>query len=253
MDILRFRLSGKTAFFKKPEVNSYYYFTYGCVHKVALLGIFGAILGLNGYGQRVAKSKEYPEFYEVLKDLHIGIRIVNEQAYIPKKVQIYNNTVGYASKEQGGVLNIKEQWLENPKWDIYLLIDTPIAEQLANQIVGKSTIYTPYLGKNDHLATISDSLIFRAVSTSCNYKRIDSIFETKEAEFYCFEEFSEEVEDLETTTDPTDIYRYEEYLPVALTRELQQYETKNFVATNLWVKSYGKDVYNIDGEEIVFF
>ena len=51
MDILRFTLSGKQAFFKKPEVNSYYYFTYGNIHKVALLGIFGAILGYGGYTQ----------------------------------------------------------------------------------------------------------------------------------------------------------------------------------------------------------
>ena len=41
MEILRFSLSGKTAFFKKPEVNTYFYFTYGNIHKVALLGIFG--------------------------------------------------------------------------------------------------------------------------------------------------------------------------------------------------------------------
>ena len=45
MEILRFRLSGKNAFFKKPEVNTYCYFTYGNIHKVALLGMFGAILG----------------------------------------------------------------------------------------------------------------------------------------------------------------------------------------------------------------
>ena len=45
MKALKFTLSGKTAFFKRPEVNTYYYFTFGNIHKVALLGIFGAILG----------------------------------------------------------------------------------------------------------------------------------------------------------------------------------------------------------------
>ena len=52
MKAIRFTLSGKNAFFKKPEVNSYYYFSYGQIHKVALLGIFGAILGYGGYAQR---------------------------------------------------------------------------------------------------------------------------------------------------------------------------------------------------------
>ena len=39
MKVLRFTLSGKQAFFKKPEVNKYYYFTYGHIHRVALLGL----------------------------------------------------------------------------------------------------------------------------------------------------------------------------------------------------------------------
>ena len=52
MKAIRFTLSGKNAFFKKPEVNSYYYFSYGQIHKVALLGIFGAILGYGGYAQK---------------------------------------------------------------------------------------------------------------------------------------------------------------------------------------------------------
>ena len=52
MESLCFTLSGKTAFFKKPEVNTYVYFTYGNIHKVALLGIFGAILGYGGHTQK---------------------------------------------------------------------------------------------------------------------------------------------------------------------------------------------------------
>lgn len=58
MEILRFRLSGKNAFFKKPEVNSYVYFTYGNIHKVALLGMFGAILGYGGYTRQRDLEKE---------------------------------------------------------------------------------------------------------------------------------------------------------------------------------------------------
>ena len=49
MKAIKFNLSGKFAHFKKPDVNSYAYFTYSHIHKVALLGILGAILGLKGY------------------------------------------------------------------------------------------------------------------------------------------------------------------------------------------------------------
>ena len=52
MKAVKFVLSGKNAFFKKPEVNTYYYFTFGQIHKVALLGMFGAILGYDGYAQK---------------------------------------------------------------------------------------------------------------------------------------------------------------------------------------------------------
>jgi len=149
MNAVKFTLSGKNAFFKKPEVNTYYYFTFGQIHKVALLGMFGAILGYDGYAQKkwtkIKKGqsivKEYPEFYEKLNKLHISIVPQNERGYIPKKVQLFNNSVGYASGEQGGNLIVKEQWLENPKWDIYVLIDCDKAEKLADNVRSKMNAF----------------------------------------------------------------------------------------------------------------
>ena len=78
MDILKFTLGGKTAFFKKPEVNTYYYFTFGNIHKVALLGIFGAILGHRGYAATDYETETYPEFYDKLKDIEFSIVPINE-------------------------------------------------------------------------------------------------------------------------------------------------------------------------------
>ena len=78
MKVLRFTLSGKQAFFKKPEVNRYYYFTYGHIHRVALLGLLGTVMGYSGYAHIVQKKKmeapEYPEFYEQLKELKMADR-----------------------------------------------------------------------------------------------------------------------------------------------------------------------------------
>ena len=109
MEALQFTLSGKDAFFKKPEVNTYHYYTFGQIHKVVLLGMFGAILGYGGYAQKKWESpkkgepavEDYPEFYERLKDIKISIIPQNERGYIPKKIQIFNNSVGYASGEIG--------------------------------------------------------------------------------------------------------------------------------------------------------
>ena len=52
MRSLKFIISGKTAFFKVPEVNAVHYFTYGNIHKPALLGILGAVAGYGGYAGR---------------------------------------------------------------------------------------------------------------------------------------------------------------------------------------------------------
>ena len=103
MQALTFTLSGETAFFRQPDVNAYLYFTYGHIHKVALLGMFGAILGLDGYNQ-MKKGQKYPEFYEALKDLRISIRPLVNHGLFLKKIYSFNNSVGYASFEKGGNL-----------------------------------------------------------------------------------------------------------------------------------------------------
>ena len=100
MKILKFRLWGETAFFKKPDVNTYLYFTYSNIHKVALLGIFGAILGYRGYNQRT-NEEDFPEFYQRLKTLKVGIEPKEgSRGSFPKKVQVFNNSLGNAPQQQ---------------------------------------------------------------------------------------------------------------------------------------------------------
>ena len=95
METVKFTLSGQTAFFKKPDVNEYCYFTYGHIHKVALLGMLGAIAGYKGYSakrQAAKKSKtlieDYPEFYEKLRQIKVAIVPKNDKGYIPKKYKL---------------------------------------------------------------------------------------------------------------------------------------------------------------------
>ena len=120
MEILKFTLSGKQAMFKKPEVNAIYYYTYGQIHKPALLGMFGAILGYEGYNQQ--KSDKYPAYYQTLKSLQISILPNAQKGYFSKKISCFNNSVGYESREQGGNMIVKEKWLEYPSWAILVLL-----------------------------------------------------------------------------------------------------------------------------------
>jgi len=126
MQAVKFKLYGKTGFLKKPDVNVNTYFTYNNIHKVALLGVLGAIIGLGGHIQqnqifndnKKSNNLEYPDFYMKLKDLKVSIIPQARAGYFTKKIQVFNNTVGYASKEKGRNLVVREQWLENPSWEI---------------------------------------------------------------------------------------------------------------------------------------
>jgi CRISPR-associated protein Cas5h len=246
MNILKFNLSGKTAFFKKPDVNSNCYFTYGQIHKVALMGIFGAIMGYGGYNQQVRNSNLiYPEFYERLRDIKVSIvpeqvvlkseqdkyvpsRNKIQKGYFNKKVQVFNNTVGYANTD--GNMIVREQWLESPCWDIYLMLQSDLEHEIAKRILGSKATFIPYLGKNDHMATISNAEILHFEKISLTQElRIDSLY-SKE----CFKACQNE--DLNDLLDPEEDvelkFKYEERLPIALEESTNQYITKPFIYTN---------------------
>lgn len=239
MQALKFRLSGKTAFFKQPDVNSYLYFTYGNIHKPALLGLLGAVMGYKGYNQlsmENAMSKEknkkfLPEYYEKLKDLKISITPLNKKGYIPRKIQKFNNSVGYASKEQGGNLIVTEQWLENPEWEIRVLLDSKEAEKIKDQILNKRAVYIPYLGKNDHTAKIDQAELeeLTEIVEKDNIK-INSLFPLEQGEILPAK-YQRNAAAQETG------FIYKEDLPVCINENSNQYEKAEFGFTNQFVEA----------------
>lgn len=258
MKILKFRISGRNAFFKKPDVNALLYYTYGNIHKVALLGIFGAILGYGGYNQmnyynqKNKKQMEYPEFYNKLKDLKISI-VPNNYGFFEKKVQVFNNTVGYASKEQGGNLITKEQWIEYPSWDIYFQIYNEVSNSLANAIINRKTIYIPYLGKNDHIANIDNIELFedKEIEILKNVKNIDCLFKE---DMFKFSNYEDDEDDDDCDEDDVLTFKYQERLPIALEQDTNLYITEKFIFTNLnLIASSNVDIFKIKNRKIVFY
>ena len=251
MEVCKVTLKGRTAFFKKPDVNSYYYFTYGQIHKVVLLGIFGAVLGYSGYESiKTDKRKKhsmagpgFPEFYERLKDCRFSIVPKNEKGWIPKKIQYFNNSVGYASKEQGGNLIIKEQWLESPEWDIYILLDCEESRKLSEALMGRRCVYSPYLGKNDHPADLLHPEIMEAEEISPENRQMDCLMPKGKVTFAYLDEDDDEEEDF---------YKYEEGLPYALDPFTNLYVTEPFVYTNQYIKECGVPLY-LAGENMIVF
>jgi CRISPR-associated protein Cas5h len=224
MKAIKFTLSGKFAHFKKPDVNSYAYFTYSHIHKISLLGIFGAILGLKGYG-----NKEV-EFYNNLK--HLKIAIIPKKPYFTKKIQTFNNSVGYASKEEGGNLVVREQWLENVGWDIVVLDDESREfVELKERLVSKNFYYIPYLGKNDFPATFSD--IEELELSKLQKGECISLIPKNRVEFVSMPRRGVK-------------FYYEEYLPIGLNDKLI-YQFDKFILSSWIVEG---EMYGIDNKGI---
>ena len=215
MKAIKFNLRGKFAHFKKPDVNSYAYFTYSHIHKIAVLGILGAILGLRGYGN---SKGDLPEFYEKLKEFKISI--IPKKPYFTKKIQSFNNSVGYASEEQGGNLIVREQLLENPSWDILIMEnESDEFKKLKKRLFNKEFYYLPYLGKNDFPAIIDD---VEEITLQKSTKAMKCISLVPKDKIQFVKPNREEV------------FYYEEYLPIRLKEKYLIYEYEKMVLSS-WV------------------
>ncbi|MDR0408741.1 MAG: type I-B CRISPR-associated protein Cas5b [Campylobacteraceae bacterium] len=246
MEALSFKLSGKTACFKKPDVNVHVYFTYNNIHKPALLGLIGAVIGLDGYTQLFYKNKRskstydgYPEFYEKLHHLKVSITPLTSSGSFSKKIQVFNNSVGYASKEVGGNLIVREQWLENPSWQIMILKDDSESyKKIEKYMLESKAVYIPYLGKNDHPAQISEVDILKLTDPVHNY--IDSLFVKN---FSTLDGYEKEDE------IP---YVFQEIAPISLQKKYHFYEYATLIFTNFELKNIPDNTYEYNGKNYSF-
>lgn len=226
MNALIFTLSGETAMFKKPDVNKTTYFTFMHIHKPVILGLFGALLGLNGYADCTAKGKEYPDYYTELKDLPISIIPVfkSKQYSFMTTIQTFTNTTAQISKEYS--LIIREQWLKSPCWQIIVKDDKSDAfKKLKDVLLNQECYFEPYLGKNDHPATITDV-------KECSIKEVDP------NEFVLLKSLSlyEDVLETKGAAGRVRPSMYKEYMPIGLNHKVCDYIQKEMFLTNQLVK-----------------
>lgn len=248
---ISFKLSGKNACFRKPDVNEYVYFTYNNIHKPALLGLLGAIVGYGGYTKLHDSNKDhkkgsskyndgYMEYYEKLKNLKVSIVPLAKNGYFSKKIQTFNNSVGYASSEAGGNLVVREQWLESPAWQI-LILDDKSDEfiKIEEYLLSKKATFIPYLGKNDHPATISK--VFNVELCEPTGRYVDSLFIKN---FDSLEDSYQKEGEL--------AYMFMEMSPFSLQREYHFYEYKHLVFTNYELANLPKETYSYHGKNYSF-
>jgi len=227
--LISFDLKAEMGFLKKPDINDGIYLTYNMLHKPALLGILGAIAGMKGY----EKNGVFPEYYEKLKHLKVGIQpLESDKGNYTKEIVSYNNSTGFASSEEGGNLIVTEQILLKPAYRCFLLLnlDCEHEKTLYDNILSYKAVFLPYLGKNDFSAWWTRAKEYDSVKKfdfSSNYK-VSSIFsKTEDASKFvagCMSMFATEAK--EST------FLYFEKLPTGFDKQLYQYSYADFVYSN---------------------
>lgn len=254
METIKFNLNAGMGIIRKPDSNSIYY-TYNIPHKIMLYGILGAIIGLNGYNYNqfinyLKKEKlEIPEFYERLKKLKLAIVPNFSEKGFSKKIQSFNNSVGYASQEAGNNLIVTEQIIEKPSWDIYILFnECDEYSKLKDYLINKKCEYIPYIGKNEYFANINSVEILDASKDNTN-NYINSVFSEKIGKVAPYDPMVAFF-DVDNTEKE---YEFKEILPTMLDNKLGYTNYEEFCFTNKKVKiNETSDLYKV-GDKVLYY
>lgn len=239
MEILKFTVSGQGASFTRPHFNSIVS-SYSHIHKVALLGMIGAIIGIEKAEEHPKTSKytfrTAPDFYLELEDLEVSI--VPHKVSFFSKEDVITDTTGYSNDSSTYVA--KYQTLLSPAWDIYIKkSDNPHYETLKEFLLNGEAVYTPYLGRNHWWATIDNVEVLTGEETF-DVETIDSLFPEINVE-------TEENDDF-----LVDRIYFREFMPVELEEILMQYQEQVLALTNDIVISSTKPLVQCDNKTLYF-
>lgn len=232
--LISFDLKADFAFFKKPDYNAGIQLSYNMLHKPALLGILGAIIGLEGYKEK----GKLPEYFIQLKHLQIGVMplpLAHEHGNFQKTVLRYTNGVGYANKD--GNLLVDETMLIAPAYRCFVLLnlDNELEAKIYHYILKEKAEYIPYLGKNEFQAWIENPMDYEYEQTEINKKSyaLDSLF----IKSGIVKEQKIEPEINFDFSVSSGSFTYFERLPIGFNEELMQYEMAEFAFTDWKMKA----------------
>jgi CRISPR-associated protein Cas5, subtype I-B/HMARI len=235
MKLISFDLKADFAFFRKPDTNATINLSYNIIHRPVVLGILGAIVGLEGYKEK----GKLPQYYDVLKDVKIGIEPLSHDKGNYSKTNIkYSNTVGYANK--GTNFLTEELTLVKPEYRIYLLLDEDenYQKQLADNLKNGCAEFIPYLGKNEFTAWWSSDSYkeyhFTNEKTQDGSMKIKTIFQKMTILKNNVESSLFDLLNFENIESP---FIYFERLPKDFDLTLMQYEMAEFAYSNFQIKN----------------
>lgn len=223
--------------------------SYNMIHKPSILGILGAVIGLEGY----QRKGEFPEYYQLLKDIPIGIEpLSHERGNYQKTTVKYTNTAGYANAD--GNLLIEETMLIRPAYRCYLLLELAIEDhaKLYEYLKEGKAEYVPYLGKNEYQADWMDEngeVSFKEYS----FEKVTSIDHSfKVSSIFTVNSLKENKESDDEDDNPANFYdvaltfknatqspfAYFERLPIGFDTQLVQYQMVKYVYSTFLLKAH---------------
>jgi len=238
MNLISFDIESDFGFFRKPESNNTLNVSYNIIHRPAVLGILGAVIGLEGYKEK----GEFPEYYKRLNHLKIGITpLDHEQGNYLKTPIKYSNTIGYANR--GATFLTEELTLVAPKYRIYLLLDFDNDDEvlLYNNLKDKKSEFIPYFGKNEFTAWWNNFMDyeFSEVNSEDHLSgKLETLFIRNQIIKDSIEDENSSFLDIIDADDFDEIpFIYFELLPVDFDMNLIQYQMEEMVYTNYKIKN----------------
>lgn len=263
--LISIELKAQFGFFKKPETNTGLGLSFNMIHKPALLGIFGAIIGLDGYIAANWNQKNdattMPEFFEKLKDVRVGIEPMNHvKGVFQKKPILYTDTTGFNNKDKfklPATRLIKELTLIAPAFRCYALLDLNNSHhQMLYDCLkeGKAT-YLPYFGKNEFYAWWhKDSFCeyaYEADKTPNESFEVCTLFRLNQQTLKEQRQSSMATFDRRNPSKSIKHFAYFERLPEGFDEDYTQYQLNGFVFTShrIMPENDLKDLYYLNTKQ----
>ena len=223
MKALKFTIESRYGYFKNYESNQVY-MTYNYIPKTTILGILGAIIGLDGWRQMERNNKL--EYWEELKNTKISL--IPYKPYFETFIETINNSTGFQNKN-GATANIKRQILQNPKFTILIQKDS-IKDKYYNLIKcrlenGESE-FPLCMGINNYKLNVVDVGEIELEKE----EELDDLIINSLIKYEDIEEIYDENYDREEQ------YLSDVYLPVGYKKEDMGYKVERFIYTNHFVK-----------------
>jgi CRISPR-associated protein Cas5h len=175
---------GEMALFKKNDANDLVFTSYNFLHKPAVLGLFGAILGFSGYAK--SGHGKNPEYYEKLKDLKIAIQPLFNKP-LQKVITGFNNATGHANKgekKDGATWQIREQVLVGEPiigFRVFVKEDYR-TDELKQKLKNYETSYPLYFGKNEFFAHFEEFKEYETISEQSDAAIVKSLIRKNDVE-----------------------------------------------------------------------